>query len=427
MNGESVSLSQVTAATKPWPTRYTLVIFMLVTYVIGWAVRINFTVATPKIMSTFGWNKTQMGMVLSAFTWAFVVFKLPAGWLADRFGGMKTMIGGILFCSIITLLFPLSASIAFMVVLRFLLGVGEITYPPSQVRLLGRWFPDEERPKVNGICLAASSIGQLTAGPLAAWLIISYGWHSVFYIFGILGVLWAIGFWRWDANPETENRLNEQHYVAPNKITDKLSWSRLLRLRTIWGMVIVYVCLTYCFWLFLNWLPTYLIEVRHFTFLKAGFYSALPTVAQGAAQIAAGWISTYLIARGFSKNFSRKMIMGVCFLGAALFMILIVVTLSPMLAVVYISASLAFLGACYTPIWTIPTDLTARWPGTVFGFIGTIGFLGGAVAPIVTGYIVDHTGSWHPAFYLASAISVVGFLATMFLVSTESVDSQLQA
>ena len=427
MNSESVSVSHVREVSGTWPTRYTLVIFMLVTYVIGWAVRINFTVATPKIMSAYGWNRTQMGMILSAFTWAFVVFKLPAGWLADRFGGMKTMIGGILFCSFITLLFPLSASIAVMAALRFLLGVGEITYPPSQVRLLSRWFPDNERPKINGICLAASSVGQLTAGPLAAWLLISYGWHMVFYAFGIFGILWAVGFWRWDANPETENRLNEQYRVTANKTTDKLSWRRMLRLRSVWGLVLVYICLTYCFWLFLNWLPTYLIEARGFTFLKAGFYSALPAVAQGGAQIAAGWISTYLITRGFSKNFSRKAIMGVCFLGASLFLILIVITLSPMLSVVYISASLAFLGACYTPIWTLPTDLTVRWPGTVFGFVGTIGFLGGAVAPIVTGYIVDHTGNWHLAFYLASAISVVGFLATMFLISSDSVDSQLQA
>src|SRR3954467_11222146 len=106
MNGESVSVSQFKETTKAWPTRYTLVIFMLMTYLVGWAVRINFTVATPKIMSTYGWNKTQMGLVLSAFTWAFVVFKLPAGWLADRFGGMKTMIAGVSFCSFITLFLP---------------------------------------------------------------------------------------------------------------------------------------------------------------------------------------------------------------------------------------------------------------------------------------------------------------------------------
>jgi len=427
MNGESISLSQVKGATRTWPTRYTLVVFMLMTYIVGWAVRVNFTVATPKIMHTFGWNKTQMGWVLSAFTWAFVVFKLPAGWLADRFGGMKTMIGGILFCSFITLLFPLTASIAGMTALRFLLGAGEITYPPSQVRLLARWFPDGERPKINGICLAASSVGNLGAGPLAAWLLVSNGWHSVFYVFGIFGILWAVAFWLWDANPSTENRLNDEHQVTSTKTKDKLSWARLLRLRTIWGLVIVYIAQTYCFWLFLNWLPTYLIEDRHFTFLKAGIYNALPAIAQGTAQIAAGWILTYLITRGFSKNFSRKAMMGVCFLGASLFLVLTAVTLSPMLAVLYISGALACLGACYTPIWTIPTDLTERWPGTVFGFIGTIGFLGGAVAPVVTGYIVDHTGSWHLAFYLAAAIAVVGFLATMFLVSTDSIDARLEA
>src|SRR5262249_38621290 len=159
-------------------------------------------------------------------------------------------------------------SIASMAILRFLLGVGEITYPPSQVRILARWFPDIERPRVNGICLAASSVGQIAATPLAAWLLVAYGWQMVFYIFGIVGVLWSVGFWRWAATPANENRLNEQADLgraSHSKANTKLHWRRLLRLRAIWGLVLVYISLTYCFWMFLNWLPTYLIEARGFT------------------------------------------------------------------------------------------------------------------------------------------------------------------
>jgi MFS family permease len=314
-----------------------------------------------------------------------------------------------------------------MGVLRLLLGIGEITYPPSQIKILARWFPDEERPKVNGICLAASSVGQIVATPLAAWFLVLYDWRMVFYVFGAVGILWGLGFWRWSAIPETERRLNEQVNMTPaaGEAKTKLSWSRLIRIPALWSLVLVYICLTYCFWMFLNWLPTYLVEARGFSFLKMGFYSVLPFVAQGTAQILVGWISPHLVARGFTKNFSRKVILSGGFLGASIFLVLIPVTLSPMLAVVYSSASLAFLGACYTPLWTLPTDLSSRWPGTVFGFVGTVGLLGGTMAPIVTGYIVDTTGSWHYAFYLASAISGVGFLAAWFLVSSDSIDSYL--
>lgn len=428
MESGTVSVSAARAVSAVWPARYTLVVFMLVAYVIAWSDRIGFSVSVPKLMGEFGWTRTQMGMALSAFTWGFTVFKLPAGWLADRFGGIKTMIGGILFWSFITLLFPFTASLVLMAGLRFLLGIGEITYPPSQVKILSRWFPDSERPKVNGICLAASSVANMLATPLAAWLLVAYDWHVVFYFFGGLGVCWGLSLWRWSTNPDNLRRLSEQSDTpaAHTRPRAALSWSRLLRLRVVWGLVAVYICLTYCFWMFLNWLPTYLIEARHFTFLEVGFYSVLPAISQGTAQVAVGWLSPYLIARGFSRNFARKSIICGGFLGASVCMLLVVVTLSPVLAVVYISASMALLGACYTPIWTLPTDLSAKWPGTIFGFAGTLGFLGGASAPIVTGYIVDHTGTWHYAFYLASAISLLGCVAAWLLVSTDSVDWRLE-
>lgn len=429
MQSGSVSVSAVRAASAVWPARYTVVVFMLVAYVIAWSDRIGFSVSAPRLMGEFGWSRLQMGMALSAFTWGFTVFKLPAGWLADRFGGVRTLIGGILFWSFIALLFPFATSLLAMAALRFLLGIGEITYPPSQIKILSRWFPDRERPKVNGICLAASSIANTLATPLAAFLLVSYDWHMVFYVFGGFGILWGLSLWRWTSKPDTINRLNEQseNPVVAGRSKAKLPWGRLLRLRVVWGLVLVYICLTYCFWMFLNWLPTYLVEARHFTFLEVGFYSVLPAIAQGTAQVSVGWLSPYLLTRGYSKNFSRKVIICGGFLGASLCMILVVVTLSPMLAVIYIAASMALLGACYTPLWTLPTDLSAKWPGTIFGFAGTLGFLGGASAPIVTGYIVDHTGSWHYAFYLASVISLIGFFACWLLVSTDPVDSRLEA
>lgn len=417
------------AAITAWPTRYTLVVLMLFTFVIAWADRVAFSVATPKIMSTFGWSRTQMGIIGSAFIWGFVLFKLPAGWLADRYGGMKTMVGGILFWSLVTVFFPFTTTLFAMGALRLLLGIGEITYPPSQVKMIARWFPEKERPTVNGVCLAASSVGNLAATPLAAWLLVAYNWHRVFYIFGVIGILWGLGVWRWGANPRTETNLNEQVHQpeSAGKQHDKISWLRLLKIGPIWGLVLVYFCVTYCFWVFLNWLPTYLVEARGFTFLKMGFYAAVPFVAQGVAQVAAGFISTKLSSRGFSKNFCRKVIMGVCFGGASICLIFVAITLSPILAVVYISAALAFLGASYTPIWTLPIDMSSKWPGTIFGFVGTVGFLGGTVAPIVTGYIVDHTGSWHLAFYLASAISLIGLVGTLLFVSTDPIDAKLTA
>src|SRR5579883_265711 len=105
MGSNTVQASKI--ITQRWPARYTLVIFMFVTFVIAWADRVGFSVATPKIMNTYGWSKTQMGIIGSAFVWGFVLFQLPAGWLADRLGGMRTMVGGVFFWSLTTIFFPL--------------------------------------------------------------------------------------------------------------------------------------------------------------------------------------------------------------------------------------------------------------------------------------------------------------------------------
>ncbi len=432
MGSNTVQASKI--ITQRWPARYTLVIFMFVTFVIAWADRVGFSVATPKIMNTYGWSKTQMGIIGSAFVWGFVLFQLPAGWLADRLGGMRTMVGGVFFWSLTTIFFPLTTTLFSMGALRVLLGAGEITYPPSQIKMIARWFPERERPTVNGVCLAASSAGNFIPAPIAAWLLVAYNWHVVFYVFGLTGVLWSLWFWIFDS-PKLELKLNEQvrlaepeqqiSAAASGKMHQKISWLRLMKIGPVWGLVLTYFAATYCFWLFVNWLPTYLVEARGFTFLKMGIYAALPYVVQGVAQIAAGWISTRLTSLGYSKNFCRKVVMGVCFGGASLCLISVAITLSPMMAVVYISGALALLGASYTPIFTMPIDMSSKWPGTIFGFVGTIGFFGGMIAPIVTGYIVDHTGSWHLAFYVAAAIALMGLIATLLFVSTEPIDAKL--
>lgn len=426
MEAETIPLARTGALAGSWPARYTLVVLMFVAYLIAWSDRVNFSVAAPKIMETYGWSAAQMGFVLSAFTWGFVAFTFAAGWLADRYGGLNTLVGGILSWSAVTLLFPFSRGVASMVSLRFLLGVGEIMYPPAQIRILSRWFPERERARVNGICLAASDAGVIVATPLAAWLLVAYGWRTVFYIFGAIGIAWGVLVWKWGASSRTIQRLDE---AVPQRSTrdahPKLPLRRLMRLRTIWGLVLAYVPLTYCFWMFLNWLPTYLVEEHGLTYIRMGVYATFPFFAKAAAQIVSGWVSTYLLANGYSKNFSRKSIICAGFLGASVCLVLTVFAFTPLLAVAYISGAVALLGACWTPIWTIPTDLSAKWPATIFGFVGTIGFLGSVAAPVVTGYIVDTTGSWHYAFLLAAALLMGGFFATWFLVSTDPIDERL--
>lgn len=428
VQADGLRLSRTGELAKSWPARYTLVVLMFVAYLIAWSDRVNFSVAAPKIMETYGWSAAQMGFVLSAFTWGFVAFTFAAGWLADRYGGLNTLVAGILSWSSVTLLFPFSRGVASMVSLRFLLGVGEIMYPPAQIRILARWFPEQERARVNGICLAASDAGVIVASPLAAWLLIAYGWQMVFYIFGAVGIVWGALIWWWSVSSGTIERLDGDilHQSVSSDAHPKLPLRRLMGLRTIWGLVLAYVPLTYCFWMFLNWLPTYLVEEHGLTYIRMGVYATFPFFAKAAAQIVSGWVSTYLLAQGYSKDFSRKSIICVGFLGASLCLVLTVFAFTPLLAVAYISGAVALLGACWTPIWTIPTDLSARWPATIFGFVGTIGFLGSVAAPVVTGYIVDRTGSWHYAFLLAAALLVGGFFATVFLVSTDPIDEYLE-
>lgn len=414
---------------KKWPARYTLVCLMFITYMIGWSDRVNLSVSVPVIQKEFGWSKTEMGVILSAFTWGFVIFKLPAGWLADKFGGLRTMTWGLFTWSLATLFTPFAASKWGLFTMRLLLGIGEITYPASQVAVITKYYPKTERSKVNGICLSASDVGSMLATPLAAWLLVLYGWRPLFYILGLVSILWAFVFYFWWKRLYQELQSSKFEDPTRQPTIDKrpISWLGLLRLPSVWGLTLAYISLTYCYWFFLHWMPTYLVEERGFTILEMGFYAIAPYIGQGVFQILAGWVSASLISRGFSLNFSRKIIIYVGFLGGSLFMLIAGHTSSALLAVVFISLSIYFLASCWTSIWTIPSDMSSRHPAMIFGFAGSIGFLGSITAPIVTGYIVDTTGQWFYAFGIAAAMAFVGFVVTALLVSTDSIDEHLTA
>jgi MFS family permease len=409
---------------KSWPVRYNIGALLFTGSLIAWADRVNLSVAVPAIMAEFGWDMATTGFALSAFTWGLLLFLTSAGWLADKLGGFSCITAASFLWSLLTLLTAVTGHPFTLFLLRVLLGMSEAFYTPGQAVVAAKWFPKMEMPRVIALCNSGSALGPLIATPLASWLLAAFGWRSIFYVFAALGFLWwLMALWYGTDDPKGHRSITMRelaHIEAGREATTtgaKLSWRLVLRSSSFWGLVLGNFANFYCFWLFFTWLPTYLADARGFSTIQTGFYAACPFLVSFLFTNGAGWISSLLIKRGRSVTFSRNSILFCNSVVAALLMLLAADVSFPLLALAYISLAVGMIGANIAILVTLCVDLSPDQPAILIGATGSIGYVGGILAPIVTGLLVDATGRWELVFYLASALALANAFSSILLIA----------
>ncbi|MBV9811647.1 MAG: MFS transporter, partial [Acetobacteraceae bacterium] len=262
-------------------------------YLITYLDRVNISAAAPVISKEFGFDKITMGAIFSAFVWAYALFQVPGGWLGDRFGPrrMLTLIVG--YWSVMTAATAAATgAISFMVV-RFLFGIGEAGAFPVATRAMQLWYPRSERGFVQGITHSASRLGAAIAPPIVVTIVTAFGWREVFYICGAVGIVWALWWYFSYRDLPEEHRLvnpaelahirgiDETGKINAPKIekSAEVPWRTLVRSPNLWAIMCAYFCYVYCLWIFLSWLPSYLVDYRGFTLFKVGFLASLPLLA----------------------------------------------------------------------------------------------------------------------------------------------------
>ena len=401
--------------------RWYILVLISVMYLITYLDRVNISVAAPVISKEFGFDKITMGVIFSAFVWAYALFQVPGGWLGDRFGARTVLTIIVSYWSIMTAATAAAFGATSFIVVRFLFGVGEAGAFPGATRAMQLWYPPHERGFVQGITHSASRLGAALAPPIVVLITTTLGWRSVFYICGAVGIVWSIWWYLAYRDLPEEHRLvnpaelehirgvDEKGNVKTATVKKQVSvpWVTLLKSPNMWAIMCAYFTYVYCLWIFLSWLPSYLVEFRHFTLLKVGFLASLPLFAGVIGDTVGGLATDFLLARTGNIQLARRVVAIVGMLGCAVFIVPAALADDAYTAVYCLTAAMFFLECTIGPSWAVPMDVAGEHSGTVSGMMNMAGNIGGALSPIVFGVLVQF-GSWQAPFIVAASLLVLG-------------------
>jgi len=390
-------------------------------YLITYLDRVNISTAAPMISKEFGFSKITMGVIFSAFVWAYALFQVPGGWLNDRFGARPVLGTIVAYWSVMTAATAAATGAASFIVLRFLFGIGEAGAFPGATRSMQLWYPREERGLVQGLTHSASRLGAAIAPPLVVFIMKYWGWRSAFYVCGAVGLVWSIWWFISYRNlPEEHALVNQEELkhirgvdsagAAKQAVIERkasVPWSTLLRSPNMWAIMCGYFTYVYCLWIFLSWLPSYLIEFRHFTLLKVGLFASLPLLAGVVGDTVGGLSTDWLLKKTGSAKLARRSVAIVGLLGCCTFIVPAALTANAYTAVYCLTASMFFLECTIGPSWAVPMDTGGKYSGTVSGMMNMAGNFGGALSPLVFGILVQY-GNWQAPFIVAAVLLVIG-------------------
>ncbi len=411
--------------------RYKVLLLTFLTAFIMYMDRVCMGSAAPTIMKEFHLDKITMGWSSAAFNFAYALFQVPGGWMADRFGPRVVLAGAMTWWSIFTVATGFSFSAISLALARFFFGMGEAAAFPAASRALVRWLPVAQRAFGQGFQHAGSRFGAAVTPPIVVYLITRLSWHWVFYIFGIVGVFWAAGwYWYYRDYPQDHPAVNAEELDVLRgsgftaKPTGKLMvpWRRILRSRNLWFLSSMYFCYGWVLWMYLFWLPTYLVEARGFNQLKMGLAASLPLLAATVTNALGGWISDHLAHRFRDLRRGRLIVSMIGFALAGISLIPGVLAKDPSTGLLCLTLALAGLELTVAVSWAICLDIGGDYSGSVSSVMNTLGNIGGAISSVAIGYLATHLG-WNWPFLVASAMCLVAaLLATRIDPNLSAVD-----
>jgi sugar phosphate permease len=401
--------------------RWVMLLLLCLMYLITYLDRVSISNTAPLISQEFGFSKATMGVIFSAFVCAYALFQVPGGWLGDRFGPRKVLTGIMTYRAVIAVLTTKGMGFSSFCTARFLLGVGEAGAFPTATRAMQMWFPRQERGLVQGVSHAASRFGAAVGPPLAVMIMIHYGWRVVFYVIGGISLLWSLVFSILYRNSPEEHKQVSQSELAlirgvaesgessPARVPKRptVPWKILLKHPNMWALMCGYFTYLYSLWIFLSWLPSYLVSYRGFTLLKMGAYASLPLGAGVLGDAVGGWLTDFLLVKTRNVKLARRSVAIMGMLGCVVLILPAALTANPYTAVYCLTGAMFFLETIIGPSWAVPMDIGGEYSGTVSGMMNMGGQIGGALSPTVFGILVAR-GSWVAPFVVAACLLLIG-------------------
>lgn len=412
-----------------WQTRYTVALMCMAATFVCYIDRVNISVAMIPMAETFDWNYTTQGWVLSSFYLGYLVMQIAGGRLADRFGGALVLGIGVLVWSLFTLITPWAALLGFYVLLlaRVGMGLGEAVTFPSIYSMVSRWFPNTERSKAIALNASGIPLGTVFALLITPVIVTQLGWEWAFYLFGIVGVIWFV-LWRMlvTTAPQEHPRIStdelawiEAHAPSTGKAETPPPWGKLLRNMPMWAIIVAHFTNNWTLYVILSWLPIYVNQGLGVDFKSVGLVSMLPHIASLIFLNIFGAYADRLLAKGFNITRVRKVMQTLAFGGLSACLLMLPMVESVWAAIGFMCLGKAF-GALNMGGHSVNhMDIAPKHAGTLMGLSNTAGTIPGIVAVMVTGYILETTGSWDLVWQTTAGVTIAGGLFYLIFASGE--------
>jgi MFS transporter, ACS family, D-galactonate transporter len=413
------------ASLKQSPQRWWLLALLFTGMLISYGQRgaLSVAVAASTMSLDLQLSEASIGILLSAFFWVYSFTQMPAGWLVDRFGVKRAYSLGFIFWSLASALTSLAQGLATLIGLRVALGAGQAILFPATARATANWFRQRERGTVTAIYLTGVRIGQALITYVGAYFLARYDWKLFFVVIGLVPLVWLLPWTKFLGKWETTAVSADGIQPTPRSNASFFESLRLLKHRSVLGIFIGFFAYDYAWYVYITWLPRYLRKDRGFTVEEMGLYGSLPFLAMSVFIVLSGVLSDWLVRHGREERRIRKIFI-VTGLAIGCLIVPAGMVEDKMTAVWLLAISLCGLGLASPNTWTLTQAVCEKKiVGTVTGIQNFGGNLGGILAPALTGFIAQATGSFTLAFGLIGVILVVGILAYWFLIS-DTVDLQ---
>ena len=398
--------------------------------------RVCISQSQSAISGELGLSKNEMGTMMSMFSLAYLLFEVPGGWLGDRIGPRAVITRIVIWWSAFTMATGLATGFWSLSIVRFLFGAGEAGCFPNLTKAFSNWFRGEDRTRAQSLMWLAARWGGALAPLLVVAALEIMTWRQSFYLFGAIGFVWAFFFFRWfrdlPANHPAVNAAELALLPKPDEVVagrePAVPWGAFFGSGSMWLLSLQYLCISYGFWFYVTWLPTYIREAFHMKdadrYLAAAL-AGLPLFMAGISVYLTGKVTPWLVARVGSAAKVRRML-GTVGCGIAGLMLLVSITFKdPVWAMAAMGVSCFGNDMVMPGSWTAVMDLGGRFAGTLGGIMNMIGMIGGLLAPYTIPRILEAAGNnWHAPIVVLAAAYFVGAIAWLGIDPVSSLDRE---
>jgi ACS family glucarate transporter-like MFS transporter len=391
---------------------HVVLVLLCLMYFITYLDRVNVSTAAAGFARDFDLNKTQIGLVFSAFAYPYLVFQIIGGWISDRFGARRTLIAcGTIWASA-TIWTGMAAGLTSLLLARLVLGFGEGATLPAATTAMTRWVAADKRGYAQGITHAAARVGNALAPGIIVTIMAVRGWRASFYACAVLSfawvALWAATFTEF---PKDHPRITPQDLAGlppPQKPTGRVPWAALFKRMA--PVTLVYFCYGWNLWLFLSWIPQYFLHSYNLDLKQSALFSSSVFFAGVLGDSLGGMMTDRLLRSTGTLKAARSWMVSACMLLTLLVLIPLAFTHNLSVSLGCLSAGFFFAEMTIGPMWAIPMDIAPAYSGTASGMMNSGSALAAIVSPVVSGYLIDRFQNWELPFVCDMLLMAVGLV-----------------